>query len=270
MSGTATTSRPTKEADALNGMDSIFQNIRALGSWSFQENKYGNTRAAHCLNGMDHTSKLTKEGAFSPSTDRSLKRSWHSWPQGSSNRAQNVLKTYRWPDSVTFPGEDVALVQIPRTERNATGRHRVREVLREILSNWAGHPVALEESGRGPIVQGFVRGKPIEVSLSYAGGDAWVAIRSNGGVGMDAVLVEENPDWEAVAELYLGHHAVQEIRYAKHRGGAFAERWAALEARYKLAKMPLREKSQPPSAPVLTLRVDDLIICIATNGQSPQ
>ena len=174
-----------------------------------------------------------------------------------------MLKIYLWPDPVTFPNEDVALVQIPQTERNATGRLRVREVLREILSNWAGHPVELEESVRGPIVQGFVRGKPIEVSLSYAGGDAWVAIRSNGGIGMDAVLVGEHPDWEAVAELYLGNDAVQEIRYAKHRGGAFAERWAALEARCKLAKLPLREKSQPPPSPVFTLRVDDLIICIA-------
>jgi len=145
----------------------------------------------------------------------------------------------------------------------------VREVLREILCNWAEHPVALEESVRGPIVLGVVRGKPIEVSLSYAGGDAWAAIRSNGSVGMDAVLVEENSDWEAVAELYLGDNAVQEIRDAEHRGCAFAERWAALEARYKLAKLPLREKSQPPPAPIFTLRVGDLIICIAV-GSAPE
>lgn len=174
-----------------------------------------------------------------------------------------MLKVYHWPDSVAFPDEDVALVQIPQTERNATGRLRVREVLQEILSHWEGHPVELEESVRGPIVQGFVRGKPIEVSLSYAGGDAWVAIRSNGGIGVDAVLVTDHPDWEAVAALYLGNDAVQEIRDAEHRGGAFAERWAALEARCKLAKLPLREKSQPPPVPVFTLRIDDVIICIA-------
>jgi len=180
-----------------------------------------------------------------------------------------VLKRYRWPDTVPFPNEDVALVQIPQTERNATGRLRVREVLREILSNWAGHPVALGESVRGPIVLGVVRGKPIEVSLSYAGENAWVAIRSNGSVGMDAVLVGENSDWEAVAELYLGDDAVQEIRDSEHRGCAFAERWAALEARYKLAKLPLCEKSQPPPAHVFTLRVDDLIICIAV-GSAPE
>ena len=141
----------------------------------------------------------------------------------------------------------------------------MREVLREILSNWAGHPVALEESVRGPIVQGFIRGKPIEVSLSYAGENAWVAIRSNGSVGMDAVLVGENSDWEAVAELYLGDNAVQEIRDAEHRGCTFAERWAVFEARCKLAKLPIREKSQPPPAPIFTLRVGDLIICIATS-----
>jgi phosphopantetheinyl transferase len=181
-----------------------------------------------------------------------------------------VLKTYRRPDTVAFPDEDVALVQIPQTERNANGRLRVREVLREILSNWAGLPVALEESVRGPIVRGFIRGKSIEVSLSYAGGDAWVAFCSNGSVGMDAVLVEENSDWEAVAELYLGDNAVQEIRDSEHRGCAFAERWAALEARYKLAKLPLREKSQPPQARIFTLRVGDLIICIATNRPYPQ
>jgi phosphopantetheinyl transferase len=174
-----------------------------------------------------------------------------------------VLKTYRWPNSVAFPDEDVALVQIPQTERNATGRLRVREVLLEILCNWAEHPVELKESALGPIVPGFIRGRSIEVSLSYAGGDAWVAIRSNGSVGMDAVLVADAPDWEAVAELYLGDNAVQEIRDSEHRGCAFAERWAALEARYKLAKLPLREKSQPPQARIFTLRVGDLIICIA-------
>jgi len=174
-----------------------------------------------------------------------------------------VLKTYRWPGSVAFPDEDVALVQISQTERNATGRLRVREVLREILSNWAGQPVELKESALGPIVPGFIRGRSIEVSLSYAGGDAWVAIRSNGSVGMDAVLVGDAPDWEAVAELYLGDNEVQEIRDAAHRGSAFAERWAALEARCKLAKLPLREKSHPPPAPVFTLRIDDVIICIA-------
>ena len=174
-----------------------------------------------------------------------------------------MLKLYRWPNSVAFPNEDVALVQIPQTERNATGRLRVREVLRDILFNWAGHPVELEESALGPIAQGFIRGRSIEVSLSYAGGDAWVAIRSNGSVGMDAVLVEENSDWEAVAELYLGDSAVQEIRDAEHRGCAFAERWAVFEARCKLAKLPIREKSQPPPAPIFTLRVGDLIICIA-------
>lgn|GEM_PF-2683290 len=180
-----------------------------------------------------------------------------------------MLKRYRWPDHVPFPNEDVALVQISQTERNATGRLRGREVLREILFNWAGQPVELKESALGPIVQGFIRGKSIEVSLSYAGGDAWAAIRSNGSVGMDAVLVGENSDWEAVAELYLGDNAVQEIRDAEHRGCAFAERWAALEARYKLAKLPLCEKSQPPPAHVFTLRVDDLIICIAV-GSAPE
>ena len=177
-----------------------------------------------------------------------------------------MLKTYQWPHSIAFPNADVALVRIRQAERSARGRLRVRDVLREILLNWAGHPIALEESAQGPIVQGSVRGEHIEVSISYAGGDAWLALRSNGGIGLDAVLVEECTDWKEIAELYLEDEAVQKIREAPHQALAFARRWAALEARCKLAKLPLREKSQPPAAPVHSLEVDNLVICIALSA----
>lgn len=149
------------------------------------------------------------------------------------------------------PGRPVLVrVPAPRTRREA--RPFVRSALREILSTWSGLPVSalpLEETSRGPVWRGQLGGYPLDISISYSGPDAWIAMLRSGSIGVDALELQPLPDAEAVARLYLGPAVVEAIRHAPDPCRAFALAWTEMEARLKCAKRNLREWSPAEARP---------------------
>ncbi|NBV85917.1 MAG: 4'-phosphopantetheinyl transferase superfamily protein [Verrucomicrobia bacterium] len=181
-----------------------------------------------------------------------------------------TLQTFLWPDTVALPIAEprAVLIQISGIERSARGRKRMREVLQEVLSEWAGGPVVLDDTCLGPRVRTPIDGKRVEVSLSYAGGCGWLGICCGRSIGVDAVVIDENFDWQDVAALYLDAEDGREIRAAPNQAVAFAQRWSAHEARCKLAGMPLQEGVSPPKAPVYMTRTARIAVSVALRIQT--
>ena len=139
-------------------------------------------------------------------------------------------------------------VFVPPVRRDA--RPRVRAALHTILEAWSSLPpsaLPLVETPRGPVWSGQLGGYPLGISISYSGADAWIALRRNGSIGLDALEIQPLPDMEPVTRLYLGPAALAAIRHATDPHRAFALAWSEMEARLKCAKRELTEWSPTES-----------------------
>lgn len=140
-------------------------------------------------------------------------------------------------------------VSVPPVRRDA--RPRVRAALHTILAVWSGLPpsaLPLWEGPRGPVWRGQLGDYPIDISLSYTGAEAWIALLRNGRIGVDALEIQFLPDVEAVTRLYLGPAALAAIRPAADPHRAFALAWTEMEARLKCSKRDLTEWSPTQSS----------------------
>ena len=167
-----------------------------------------------------------------------------------------AIQTFHWPDTVPIPTKEprAILVQVGGVERTSEGRKKMREVLNGVLSGWIGGLVEWQDTDKGPSVRTLIKGKHIDVSLSYAGGHGWLGICYGGRIGIDAVVIDESFDGKDVAALYLEPADAREIHKAADKAAAFAQLWSALEARCKLARVPLQENAPPPDALVYTTK----------------
>ena len=167
-----------------------------------------------------------------------------------------AIQIFHWPDTVPIPTKEprTILLQVSGVERTSEGRRKMREVLHTVLSGWIGGFVEWLDTDKGPSVRTLIEGKQVDVSLSYAGGYGWLGICCGGRIGVDAVVIDESFDSGDIAALYLEAADAREIREATDKAAAFAQRWSALEARCKLARVPLQEKAPPPNAPVYTTK----------------
>jgi phosphopantetheinyl transferase len=104
------------------------------------------------------------------------------------------------------------------------------------------------ESAKGPEVRERIRDRHVGVSISYAKTEAWLALGWEAQIGVDAVAIEEVPDWEEVASVYLEQAAQERLRKSTQPALDFAREWAGFEARLKLAGQPLVEGLAPPPA----------------------
>jgi phosphopantetheinyl transferase len=156
-----------------------------------------------------------------------------------------------------------ALVQIPCTPRDEDGRRRVRSVLKQILTNWAGYSPEWIESTTGPSIPESFLGAPLHFSISYANASAWLAISRVGSIGVDAVAVKDFAELEDVASLFLDATARQEMRAHEDKAFQFAKHWARLEARCKKARIPLIEGVRPPMGTTLEFLADSCVISLA-------
>lgn len=133
-----------------------------------------------------------------------------------------------------------------------SGNRPLREVarahLRALLGTYLGIrpdrvPLHLAP-GQAPRVDTPWQGLSLSISLSYAGGVALIGLCPGARIGVDLVEIVPIPDWDRVAQLYLGPEAA--LRLVKmNRDGEknFVLAWAEMEARSKCLGQGLQEWS---------------------------
>ena len=170
------------------------------------------------------------------------------------------------PCNLTGAYPPVTLLRITPIQRGPVGSFKVRNTLLRMLNRMAEHPVSLEETPMGPRLITPVRETIPHLSLSYAARDAWVALRMDGPVGVDAVSLADLPPWEerqALAELYFEARTTAHLKQNDWDALCFAREWAAYEARCKLASIALAEEAPPPPALIREIQWEDTVVVIA-------
>jgi len=150
-----------------------------------------------------------------------------------------------WPQQPALPpcGQAV-LVRVVSPQPRWAARRELRAVLRQVLAAWSGLPpgqLPLEETPRGPIWRGQLRGETLDISLSYGTEEGWLGLIRGGWIGVDTMSVEPFAEAENVARYYLGPVAAAGIRKAADPARAFAAAWTQREARLKCLKRGLVE-----------------------------
>lgn len=134
-----------------------------------------------------------------------------------------------------------------------SGHHPVREVarahLRVILGAYLGMcpdrvPLYLAP-GQAPRVDAPWQGLNLSISMSYAGGVALIGLCPGARIGVDLVEIMPMPDWERVAQLYLGPEAALSLAIMNRADSErnFVLAWAEMEARSKCVGLGLQEWS---------------------------
>lgn len=160
-------------------------------------------------------------------------------------------------------GTPFTLRRVEGATRSIPGRAKLRAGLEEELHKAAGRPILWRESKKGPEVLEQIRHKDVGVSVSYSRREAWLALGWMGAIGVDAVELEEVPDWREVAAIYLEQAARQRLRNSPQPALAFAREWAGFEARLKLAGLSLQEGVKPPPALVYGAALGPVYVAIA-------
>ena len=145
----------------------------------------------------------------------------HPWPE-SAHLALHELRSDRALTAISVAAADT-------TKRRSAQEH-IRAALREMLGALLHRPAAsislISRPGR-PLIANLP-GNPLGLSVSYAAGSVVAAICLRGAVGIDVMRVEEGadgiPDWEDVAQNYLGTQANARIGQLapEQRSQAFA------------------------------------------------
>ena len=177
---------------------------------------------------------------------------WTTWP-----------KHPELPNKHTGSSQRFSLLRIPAVSRSPSGRVTVREILNSLLSEWAGSPVSLKESARGPSVEQTIGGRACFLSISYAGNSAWVAISLDAEIGVDAVEVEAFEQLGDVEGLYLATAAEPHPSVPGDKGLQFAKRWSAMEAQFKRAGLPIKEHTVPPAANLCHIVHENTVVAVA-------
>jgi 4'-phosphopantetheinyl transferase len=157
----------------------------------------------------------------------------------------NTRSIFQWPNAPTLQQSgQVVLVRRPVSASRQMARAEVRTTLRQILATWSGltpEQLPLHENSRGPIWHGQLAGDSLDISLSYADDEGWIALRRGGLIGVDVASVKSFAEMDEVARHYLGPAALATIRQSREPAGAFALAWTELESRLKCLKGDLTE-----------------------------
>jgi 4'-phosphopantetheinyl transferase len=165
------------------------------------------------------------------------------------NGAPKII--FDWPAIPPLPplGQPTLIRVVVATFRPAA-RQKLRMVLRQVLAAWSGilpGQLPLQETARGPIWAGTLNGHSVDISLSYANGEGWIAFLRGGWIGVDAMPIQPVPEAEDVARHYLGRNALTFIQQSSDPALAFAQAWTEREARLKCLKLELFEWSEAQS-----------------------
>jgi hypothetical protein len=100
----------------------------------------------------------------------------------------------------------------------------------------------------------------LDLSLSYAEGEAWIALSRGGLIGVDVLRLEPVPEAEAIAQTYFGPADRSALRQSAHPVRDFAVAWTQLEARCKCLKQGLTEWSEASATQVQGCSTDSVIV----------
>lgn len=116
--------------------------------------------------------------------------------------------------------------------------------------------------GQAPRTQARWQGLPLALSLSYAGDHALVALCPGAQIGVDLVRLDTWPELLEVARLYLGPAQTATLQGLSRdaQTQAFAEAWAALEARCKCGGAGLVEWSTERDAQLADAELSALAV----------
>jgi 4'-phosphopantetheinyl transferase len=160
-------------------------------------------------------------------------------------QAVEPLLICRWPERPALPPPGRAvLVQIATPQPREAARHKLREVLVQVLSAWSSLPseeLLLKETPCGPVWQGEICGESLDISLSYGTEEGWVGLIRGGRIGVDVTVVTKFAEMDSVAQYYLGDLIAADIRRAANPTHAFAAAWTERESRIKCLKRNLVE-----------------------------
>ena len=155
-------------------------------------------------------------------------------------------------------------------------RSHARTVLREALAAWSHLPpdkLPLKETPRGPVWESELQGDTLNLSLSYEDGEAWIALRRGGFIGVDVMHLKLVEEAEAVAQTYFSPIIRAALRQSTDPIRDFALAWTQLEARCKcfkeeLVEWPESAALQARECIVRSLIVEDrLALSVATAPQ---
>ena len=150
-----------------------------------------------------------------------------------------------------LPGADgvpvVLMVATPETTVRDDARALVRAALRDYLAPLIGcAPAAVPlQIAPGEPPRLALPGQPLHLSISHDAGLTLAALRMGGTVGVDLMRIPAAPlpDWQALAQDYLGPGALASLTHAGagERPHAFAQAWSRHEAALKCLGLPLQE-----------------------------
>jgi 4'-phosphopantetheinyl transferase len=169
-----------------------------------------------------------------------------------------------WPEcpEIPPPGRFVLIcvrTGLPRAE----ARSQVRTVLRQILAAWSQlspEQLPLKETPRGPVWQNRLLGDTLDVSLSYAASEAWIALSRGGLIGVDVMRLEPVPEAAAIAQNYFGPADRSALRQSTDPVRDFALAWTQLEARCKCLQQGLTEWSEASATQAQGCSTDSVIV----------
>lgn len=130
------------------------------------------------------------------------------------------------------PDDKVWILRVPGVGRDATARKLVRLAILTLARVWHGPGVVLNENSNKPMLVGA----PWSLSISYDGLDGWVAWSASSAIGLDVEIIRSFPD---MGEVSCGFLAAEDTSTSPHESTevAFARKWTAMEARYKLESL---------------------------------
>lgn len=171
------------------------------------------------------------------------------------------LTVHPWPGAVPVRTNGVFVIGMPTGPQREAARLHIRRALAEALGAVLGVAplsVSIESAPGAAPMAVLADGRRLHCSFAHDGGMSLAAVCFGGPVGVDLMLAEEVPGWEAVARDYLGPDATARIAAAaRHeRAAVFARAWTAREAHLKWLGVGLDEWPAHSQASGATVTLD--------------
>jgi 4'-phosphopantetheinyl transferase len=174
----------------------------------------------------------------------------------------NALAVHRWPGPTPVLRNGLFVILIDAELQREAARHQIRLAAREALAAVLGKSVAgisIDSSpGHPPRVLLAGAASRIGISFSHEDGHALAAFNLHGAIGADIMRVQDIPDWQAVANDYLGPAVSAALQAAAGRPRAFANAWAQREAALKFHAQQLSEWQGDLSGTTIPLALPDI------------
>ncbi|HTD05424.1 4'-phosphopantetheinyl transferase family protein, partial [Undibacterium sp.] len=165
-----------------------------------------------------------------------------------------IRPVYPWPAArqaavaaLKEQGLAVISVEVAASDARDTARQMIRRAVSETLASTYGYPQEQLRllSAPGQPVRVNIPGHHLNLSLSHEPGLSLAVIGDGGAVGVDLMRIDEELDWEPVAQLYLGPELSAAIgrRPQSQQAYSFAQAWTEQEARLKCRGLSITEWS---------------------------